>query len=264
MPDTHGVNKINFGIMYPFSYGFAPRFKDLKERMKNLCGFRNLSHYKDMFFQPADKVNTKLIKSQWDNILRIFVSLALKTTSQSTIVRKLSSYSRKNKTKDALWEFNRIIMSIYLLEYVDSVELRRNVHKALNRGETYHSLKSAIFSADKGKFKVKTTLEQQIWSECSRLLCSAVIYYNSYILSELMKDLPENERAVFGKISPAAWNHINTFGIYIFSCNDEFNIDEIIKSLRNEIGSTLKARVDKNKTDSNGHSSKGQTPSSLQ
>jgi len=237
--DTHGANKINFGILLPFGHRFAPRFKDLKERTKNLCGFRNPSHYKDMFFKPASKVNTRLIKSQWDNILRIFVSLALKTTSQSTIVRKLSSYSRKNKTKEALWEFNRIIMSIYLLEYIDSVELRRDVHKALNRGESYHSLKSAMFSADKGRFKVKTSLEQQIWSECSRLLCSAVIYYNSFILSELMKDLPENERAIFSKISPVAWNHINIYGRYVFSSSNELDIDSIIRSLKDKVGSKL-------------------------
>lgn len=237
--DTHGANKINFGILLPFGHRFAPRFKDLKERTKNLCGFRNPSHYKDMFFKPAGKVNTRLIKSQWDNILRIFVSLALKTTSQSTIVRKLSSYSRKNKTKEALWEFNRIVMSTYILEYIDSVDLRRDVHKALNRGESYHSLKSAMFSADKGKFKVKTSLEQQIWSECSRLLCSAVIYYNSFILSELMKDLPENERAVFSKISPVAWNHINIYGRYVFSSSNELDIDSIIRSLKDKVGSKL-------------------------
>ncbi len=256
--DTHGVNKVNFGILYPFNYGFAPRLKDLRERMNDLCGFRNLSHYRDMFFKPADKVNTMLIKSQWDNILRIFVSLALKTTTQSTIVRKLSSYSRKNRTKEALWEFNRIIMSVYLLEYVDSADLRRDVHKALNRGESYHSLKSAIFSSDKAKFKVKTVLEQQVWSECSRLLCSAVIYYNSYILSELMKDLPENERGIFSKISPAAWNHINIYGRYVFNSSTELDIDSIVRSLKDKVGSTLKEKIQIS------YSSKGQTPSSLQ
>ena len=241
--DTHGANKVNFALLYSHDQKFAPRFKNLKDKMKELCGFKTAPHYCGMFFQPKHKVNTRLIKSQWSNILRIFVSLALKTTNQSTVVRKLNSYSRKNKTKEALWEFNRIIMSIYLLEYIDSVQLRRDVHKALNRGESYHSLRSAMFSADKGKFKVKTTLEQKIWSECSRLLCSAIIFYNSFILSELMKDLPEDERAIFSKISPIAWNHINIYGIYIFSSNNELNINEIISSLRNIVGSRIKARV---------------------
>jgi TnpA family transposase len=39
---------------------------------------------------------------EWENIQRIMLSLALKTTTQSIIVRKLSAYARKNKTKSAL------------------------------------------------------------------------------------------------------------------------------------------------------------------
>jgi TnpA family transposase len=69
---------------------------------------------------------------------RIFVSLALKTTTQSIIVGKLSAYARKNKTRRALWEYDHMIRSLYLLDYVDSPPLRRNVQRALNRGENDH------------------------------------------------------------------------------------------------------------------------------
>jgi TnpA family transposase len=69
---------------------------------------------------------------------RIFVSLALKTTTQSIIVGKLSAYARKNKTRRALWEYDHIIRSLYLLDYVGSPPLRRNVQRALNRGEHDH------------------------------------------------------------------------------------------------------------------------------
>ena len=66
------------------------------------------------------------------------LSLALKTTTQSVIVSKLSTYRRQNRTKKALLEFDNIVKSLYLLDYVDSPILRRNVHKAfgLDRNET--------------------------------------------------------------------------------------------------------------------------------
>jgi hypothetical protein len=63
---------------------------------------------------------------------------------QSVIVCKLNSHRRQNRTKRALWEFEHIIRSLYLLDYVDSPLLRRNVHRALNRGESYHQLRRAI------------------------------------------------------------------------------------------------------------------------
>jgi TnpA family transposase len=88
--------------------------------------------------KPIRKINPRLIIEEWPNLLRIFVSLALKTTTQSIIVGKLNAYARKNKTRRALWEYDNIIRSLYLLDYIDSPPLRQYVQRALNRGENYH------------------------------------------------------------------------------------------------------------------------------
>ena len=40
--------------------------------------------------KPIRKINTRLIIEEWENLQRIFVSLALKTTTQSIIVGKLT------------------------------------------------------------------------------------------------------------------------------------------------------------------------------
>lgn len=73
-----------------------------------------------MLLKPIRNINTRLTVEEWENMQRIFVSLALKTTTQSIIVGKLSTYARKNKTRRALWEYDHIIRSLYLLDYVDS------------------------------------------------------------------------------------------------------------------------------------------------
>ena len=114
------------------------------------------------------------------------VSLALKTTTQSIIVGKLSAYARKNKTRRALWEYDNIIRSLYLLEYLDSPPLRQQVQRALNRGENYHHLRRAVAYANFGKLRFRTEHDQQLWGECSRLLTNAIIYYNATILSNLL------------------------------------------------------------------------------
>ncbi len=159
---------------------------------------------------------------EWENVQRIILSLALKSTTQSIIVGKLSSYARKNKTKRALWEYDNIIKSLYLLDYIDSLPLRRNVQRALNRGENYHKLRRALSYANFGKLRFKTELEQQLWGECSRLLTNCIIYYNASILSNLLEYLEslgdhEQHRAQLLQVSPVAWQHINFHGRYEFS-----------------------------------------------
>lgn len=165
------------------------------------------------------------------------MSLANKATTQNIITRKLASYNRTNQTKQALWEYDNIIRSIYLLDYIDSPPLRQNVHQALNRGENYHQLKRAVGFANFGKLRFKSEYEQNIWNECARLLTNCILFYNLTLLSELLKDKVENnlfnEAESVKQISPTAWRHINFMGRYEFNQQkEEINIPEIIKEIK--------------------------------
>lgn len=164
------------------------------------------------------------------------VSLAVKETTQSIIVSKLSAYVRKNKTRRALWEYDNILKSLYLLDYVDSLPLRQNVQRALNRGESYHQLRRAISHANFGKLRFKSELEQQLWGECGRLIANCILYYNASILSNVLAHR-ENINDVRGieelkQISPVAWQHINLYGRYEFrKFSNPINLDHIVQQL---------------------------------
>jgi len=236
--DTHGTNEVNFAILKMFGYQFAPRYRDIYDKVgEALYGFKHPSQYDENWvLNPVRKLNPNLIIEEWENIQRIMVSLALKTTTQSTIVRKLSAFARKNKTRRALWEYDNIIRSLYLLDYIDSSPLRRNVQRALNRGESYHQLRRAISHANFGKLRFKTEHEQHIWGECARLMTNCIIYYNVMLLSNLL-DYKRAAGDVQGaalikQISPVAWQHINLYGRYEFRNGPEaININELVREL---------------------------------
>lgn len=233
--DTHGTNEVNFSILHFFGYQFAPRYKDIYGTVsKSLYGFRHPSQYRDILIKPIRKINTTLIAEEWENIQRIILSLALKTTTQSIIIGKLSAYARKNKTKQALWEYDNIIKSLYFLDYIDSPPLRQNVQRSLNRGESYHKLRRAMSYANFGKLRFKTEQDQQIWSECSRLLANCIIYYNASILSNMLtyRESQGLDSDVLKQISPVAWQHINLYGHYEFNkSQDSVNMGAIIRKL---------------------------------
>ena len=186
--------------------------------------------------KPIHAIQKSLISDDWDWVQQIMVSLALKTTTQSIITGKLSSYARHHKTRAALWEYDSIIRSLYLLRYNDEPPLRRNVQLALNRGENYHKLRRAVAYANFGKLRFKTEQEQQIWQECGRLITNCIIYYNATILSALLtyqQDDSQNEERRFplNKTSPVAWQHINLHGRYEFTKNsDPLDMQELIQA----------------------------------
>ena len=205
---------------------FAPRYKNLPRKMAtSLYGFQHPRQYSDVLLAPIRKIDTELIVAEWDNLLRIFASLALKTTSQQIIVRKLSAYARRNSTRQALWELDRIISSLYMLEYVDSPELRQHVQRALNRGEQYHQLRRAVSYANVGKLRFTTEADQELWSECSRLLANCIIFYNMTLLDRLLaqKEAAGDtiSAAILAEIAPIAWQHINFYGRYEFATMPE-------------------------------------------
>jgi TnpA family transposase len=235
--DTHGTNEVNFALLHVFGYQFAPRYKDLCDKTRtSLTGFRHPSRYGDAILRPARKIREKDIIREWDECRRIFVSLARKETTQSTIVRKLSSHARNNRTKRALWEYDSIHRSLYLLNYIDSPSLRQNVQKALNRGENYHQLRRAVSFASFGKLRFKTEYEQDLWSECSRLIANCIIFYNASLLSRLLEHQEKSGDTqgaeAVKKISPIAWQHINLHGRYEFQKPlDPLDVDAIIREM---------------------------------
>jgi TnpA family transposase len=238
--DSHGTNEVNFALLHAFMHQFAPRYADIQEKVRtSLYGFQHPRQYADLTLRPMHKTNTALIIEEWDNVLRIFVSLARKTTSQSIIVSKLSSHARRNTTRRALWEYDAIHRSIYLLTYIDSPPLRQNVQHALNRGENYHQLRRAVSYANFGKLRFKTEEEQQIWSESSRLLTNCILYFNAAILSGLLA-----YKQVIGDIASVealkhvglvAWGHTNMHGQFEFTTRPKpVDVEAIVLQIAQE------------------------------
>jgi TnpA family transposase len=231
--DTHGTNQVNFWILYTFGYYFAPRYRDLHKKMDTLVGFKHPNDYGDFLIKPSRKTYAELIEKEWPTVQRIMASLAQKDVTQATIVRKLASYTRQNQTKKALWELENICRTLYILEFIDDVELRQCVQKALNRGEAYHRLRRAVAFVNGGKFRVKTEDEQQLWNECSRLITNAIIYYNTVLLSRVYEQKlaagDQDALTILKGVSPVAWQNVNLFGSFEFNpSTSKVDIDALV------------------------------------
>src|SRR3990167_2563037 len=160
--DGHSINQVNFTLLDFIEKQFAPHFKRINHKAESLCCFNPTKTYKDLLIKPQHQVNKKLIQKEWDNIQRVIGSLLLGETSQHLIISKLSSHKRVNKTKEALLEYDKILMSIYMLKLINDPTIRKNVRRALNRGEAYHKLRRAIANVHGQKFRGKNDQEIEL------------------------------------------------------------------------------------------------------
>ena len=146
-------------------------------------------------------------------------------------------YTAEPPTRRALFEFDKLIRSIYTLRYLRDPQLQRNVHRSQNRIESYHQLRSAIAQVGgKKELTGRTDIEIEISNQCARLIANAIIYYNSAILSRLVAKYEASGNAkvlaLIKKMSPAAWRHIHLNGHYRFRGGGQIiDLDAIIAGL---------------------------------
>jgi TnpA family transposase len=219
--DMHSINKANFAILYCFGMNLAPRFTDMQAQLNHLyCGCYP-EEYSNFMISPIGQIDRKLIASEKANIDRIVATLGLKEMSQSTLVRKLCTLSGHHRTRKAIFEFDKLIRSIYTLRYLRDPQLQRNVHRSQNRIESYHQLRSVLAQVSGRKELIgHTDLDVAISNECGRLVANIVIAYNSILLSGILNryQAEGNQKALelLMRISPVAWQHIHFLGHYAF------------------------------------------------
>jgi len=157
--------------------------------------------------------------------------------TQGTLIRKLCTYTAPNPTRRAIFEFDKLIRSLYTLRYLRNPKLQRNVHRSQNRIESYHQLRSAIAQVGgKKELTGRTDIEIEISNQCARLIANAIIYYNSAILSRLLAryEASGNAKALalIKTTSPAAWRHVHLNGHYTFrSTGQIIDLDAIMAGL---------------------------------
>ncbi len=168
--------------------------------------------------RPIGQIDRQAIVDEKANIDQIVATLGLKEMTQGTLIRKLFTYTAPNPTRRAIFEFDKLIRSLYTLR---DPQMQRNVHRSQNRIESYHQLRAAIAQVGgKKEFTGRTDIETEISNQCARLIANTIIYCNSAILSRLLTKYEASRNvkalALITKFSPAAWRHVHLNGHYTF------------------------------------------------
>lgn len=233
--DMHSVNKANFALCHMFGGELRTRFTNLKSELNHVYGTKDPASYVNFLVQPIGVIDRQLILDEKDNIDRIIATLALKEMSQSTLIKKLCALSPNNKTRKALFEYNKLIRSIYTLKCILDPKILENAHRSQNRLESYHTLRGAIAKVSGRKALLgRTDLEIEISNQCGLLIASAIIYYNASIHSHLLNKNPGNKKVLkfLKKSSPAAWQHIHFTGYFSFYNNRrKIDIDKMLEDI---------------------------------
>ena len=138
----------------------------------------------------------------------------------SLMLRKLGSYPRQNGLAVALRELGRIERTLFILDWLQSVELRRRVHAGLNKGEARNALARAVFFYRLGEIRDRSFEQQRYRASGLNLVTAAIVLWNTVYLERATSALRAHCKALddtlLQYLSPLGWEHINLTGDYLW------------------------------------------------
>lgn len=103
--------------------------------------------------------------------------------------------------------------------------IKRRCQAGLNKGESAHKLKRAVFFHERGEIRDRSYESQAFRASGLNLVVSAIVHWNTVYLSRATTHLRQQGRDIpdelLKHVSPLSWEHINLTGIYSWDAEQQ-------------------------------------------
>jgi TnpA family transposase len=215
--DTGGATDHVFALCAMLGFRFCPRLRDFADR--RVVSIEPTAAYPALAPIMGRKVRTDVVREHWGDILRLVASLKNGHAAPSVMMRKLAAYERQNQLDVALQEVGKIERTLFMIDWLESPELRRRCQAGLNKGEQRHALAQAICTFRQGRIAPRTRDAQQYRASGLNLI-AAIVWWNSTYMADAVEHLRAAGEAVpdqlLGHTSPVGWEHIAFSGDFLW------------------------------------------------
>ena len=221
--DTQAQSVAVFGLAYLLGIQLMPRIRNLKE----LSLFRPDKDTAFTYIDPlfGDSIHWDLIKTHLPDMLRVVLSIQAGQITPSTILRRLGTFSRKNKLYFAFRELGRVVRTQFLLDYIHDEALRGTIQAATAKSEEFNEFTKWLSFGNPGLIAANSRIEQQKIVKYNHLVANLLILYNvnemTRVLAELLAEGYPVEEAALPYLSPYRRDHVNRFGSYSLELEGE-------------------------------------------
>ncbi|MBK1724955.1 transposase [Thiocystis violacea] len=214
--DTQAQSAPVFGLAALLGIALMPRIRN----WKHLKLYRpdqqiTFNHIDELF---SDTVDWHLIQTHLPDMLRVALSIKAGQITASTLLRKLGTYSRRNRLYQAFRELGCAIRTEFLLNYIGQAELRSFIQAATNKSESFNGFTQWVAFGGDGTITTNDRDEQRKLIKYNHLVANCIIFHNVFSLSRVLHDLQHEgyllEPSHVAALSPYLTQHLHRFGRY--------------------------------------------------
>lgn len=214
--DTQAQSTPVFGLAYLLGIKLMPRIRNIKELSfykpdKGMV----LDHIQSLFSEP---IKWQLIEKHYPDMMRTAMSVKAGKITASTILRRFGTKNRKNKLYFAFRELGRVVRTMFLLEYITDVELRKTIQAATCKSEEFNEFARWLFFANGGKISANLKHEQSKIVKYNHLLANFAILYNVNAMTEAFNQLKSEGHDITREhmegFSPYHTEHLGRLGSF--------------------------------------------------
>ena len=215
--DTHGQSYVAFAFCHLLGFNLQPRFKSIHAKKLYRPFSGQPDDYKNLQAILTRPINWDLIRQQYDQMVKYATAIRLGTAETESILRRFTRDNLKHPTYQALLELGKAIHTIFLCDYLNSINLRREIQEGLNVIELWNGVNDFIFFGKGGDFASNRKLSQELSALSLHLLQNCLVYINTLMIQQILND-PEQMKYMTEEdlrgLTPLIFAHINPYGTF--------------------------------------------------
>jgi TnpA family transposase len=230
--DTQGQSTPVHALAFLLGIKLMPRIRNWKD----LTFFRpskdaKYRHIDGLF---SDTVDWQLIQDHWPDLLQVALSIKAGTILSAQLLRRLGSYSRRNRLYQAFRELGRVVRTIFLLEFLNDAKLREQITATTNKVEAYNGFAKWLNFGGEGVIDTIDPVEQEKHLKYNHVVANAAAIQNVIDLTRAVRDLQAEgyfvRREDLAQLSPYQTRRLKRFGDYTLSMSspEPFDTDLVV------------------------------------
>jgi TnpA family transposase len=219
--DSHGQSEVAFGLCRLLQIDLQPRLKPLHRQRLYLSQSDHAGRYPHLALVLTRAINWDLLRQQYDELVKYASALQSGVADAEAILRRFTRQAG-HPTYKAMAELGRVIKTIFLCRYLHRLDMRREIHEALNVIENWNSANRFVFFGRLGEFATNRRDDQEVSMLALHLLQNSLVYVNTFIIQDILAEpawLTRMTAPDFRALSPLIYHHVNPYGTFHLDLN---------------------------------------------